>query len=125
MKKVFTLLSALVLCLLSKAQVSDYQNWMSGLDDKAFVCQLSVPGAHDACTSSFSSGSALGALFSGKVQTKSVQQMLTAGARLFDLRPAVKNGKLTICHGILVTSFDFDTVMGQLRDYVVQHPTEF
>ena len=125
MKKVFTLLSALVLCLLAKAQVSDYQNWMSGLDDKAFVCQLSVPGAHDACTSSFSSASALGALFSGKVQTKSVQQMMTAGARLFDLRPAVKNGKLTICHGILVTSFDFDTIMGQLRDYVAAHPTEF
>ena len=36
------------------AQVSDYENWMSQLDDNAFVCQLSIPGAHDACTSSFS-----------------------------------------------------------------------
>ncbi len=107
------------------AQVSDYENWMSQLDDNAFVCQLSIPGAHDACTSSFSGTSAIAAMVSGKDQTKSVQQMLPLGARLFDLRPAVKNGKLTICHGILVTSFDFNTVMGQLRDYVTAHPTEF
>ncbi len=125
MNKVFLLLSALVMSLTIKAQVSDYQNWMSGLDDDAFICQLSIPGAHDACASSFSSASAFAALVSGKDQTKSVQQMLPLGARLFDLRPAVKNNKLTICHGILVTSFDFNTVMGQLRDYVTAHPTEF
>lgn len=125
MNKVFLLLSALVMSLTIKAQVSDYQNWMSQLDDDAFICQLSIPGAHDACSSSFSSASAFAALVSGKDQTKSVQQMLPLGARLFDLRPAVKNNKLTICHGILVTSFDFNTVMGQLRDYVIAHPTEF
>ncbi|MBR3856782.1 MAG: phosphatidylinositol-specific phospholipase C domain-containing protein [Bacteroidaceae bacterium] len=125
MNKVLLFLSALVMSLTIKAQVSDYQNWMSGLDDDAFICQLSIPGAHDACSSSFSSASAFAALVSGKDQTKSVQQMLPLGARLFDLRPAVKNNKLTICHGILVTSFDFNTVMGQLRDYVIAHPTEF
>ncbi len=125
MNKVFLLLSALVMSLTIKAQVSDYQNWMSQLDDDAFICQLSIPGAHDACSSSFSGLSAIGAATSGKDQTKSVQQMLPLGARLFDLRPAVKNNKLTICHGILVTSFDFNTVMGQLRDYVIAHPTEF
>ena len=125
MKKVLLLLSALVMSLTIKAQVSDYQNWMSQLDDNAFICQLSIPGAHDACSSSFSGLSAIGAATSGKDQTKSVQQMLPLGARLFDLRPAVKNNKLTICHGILVTSFDFNTVMGQLRDYVIAHPTEF
>ena len=125
MKKVLLILSALVMSLTIKAQVSDYQNWMAQLDDNAFICQLSIPGAHDACSSSFSGTSAVAALVSGKDQTKSVQQMLPLGARLFDLRPAVKNNKLTICHGILVTSFDFNTVMGQLRDYVIAHPTEF
>ena len=125
MKKILLFLVTLVVCLNANSQVTDYQNWMSQLDDNAFVCQLSIPGAHDACSSSFSSASALAALVSGKDQTKSVQQMLPLGARLFDLRPAVKNNKLTICHGILVTSFDFNTVMGQLRDYVTAHPTEF
>ena len=54
MKKVLLILSALLVSLTGKAQVSDYQNWMSGLDDNAFICQLSIPGAHDACSSSFS-----------------------------------------------------------------------
>ncbi|MBO7119785.1 MAG: hypothetical protein J6W03_05645 [Bacteroidaceae bacterium] len=125
MKKVLLILSALLVSLTGKAQVSDYQNWMSGLDDNAFICQLSIPGAHDACSSSFASGSAIIAAFAGKVQTKSVQQMLPLGVRLFDLRPAVKGSNLTIYHGSLQTSFDFNTIMGQLRDYVIAHPTEF
>lgn len=105
------------------AQVTDYENWMSQLDDDAFICQLSIPGAHDACSSSFSSGSsALAALFAGKVQTKSVEQMLPLGVRLFDLRP---NNQLNIYHGSLQTSFTFNNIMGQLRDYVNAHPTEF
>lgn len=111
--------------LAAKAQVTDYENWMAQLDDDAFVCQLSIPGAHDACSSSFSSASALGALFSGKVQTKSVEQMLPLGVRLFDLRPAVNGNKLTIYHGVLQTSSDFNTVMQQLCNYVTTHPTEF
>ena len=51
--------------------------------------------------------------------------MLTLGARVFDLRPAVNGSKLTIYHGSLQTSFDFNTIMGQLRDYVTAHPSEF
>ena len=107
---------------LVKAQVSDYQNWMEGLDDNAFVCQLSIPGAHDACTSSFSGWSAIGGAVSGKDQSKSVQEMLPLGVRLFDIRP---NNQLNIYHGILQTSYTFNGVMGELRDYVTNHPTEF
>lgn len=125
MKKVLYFLSVFYMSLASKAQVSDYQNWMGNLDDDAFICQLSIPGAHDACTSSFSGFSSIGAAVAGKVQTKSVQQMLPLGVRAFDLRPAVKDGKLTICHGILVTSFDFNTIMQQLCSYLDAHPSEF
>ena len=126
MKKVLLLL-LLATCPLLRLQavVNDYQNWMAGLDDNAFICQLTIPGAHDACSSSFSGWSAIGASVAGKVQTKSVQQMLPLGVRAFDLRPAVKDGKLTICHGILVTSFDFNTIMQQLCTYVDAHPSEF
>ena len=125
MKKVLLVIFSFFVGLAAKAQVTDYQNWMAQLDDDAFVCQLSIPGAHDACSSSFSSASALGALFSGKVQTKSVEQMLPLGVRLFDLRPAVNGNKLTIYHGVLQTSSDFNTVMQQLCNYVTTHPTEF
>ena len=119
----FALLLLMAMGVLSmKAQVSDYQNWMAGLDDNAFICQLSIPGAHDACTSSFSGLSAIGATVSGKDQSKSVQEMLPLGVRLFDIRP---NNQLNIYHGILQTSYTFNSVMGQLRDYVTSHPTEF
>jgi hypothetical protein len=122
MNKVLILLSALVMSLTIKAQVSDYQNWMSGLDDDAFICQLSIPGAHDACSSSFSGGSAIGALFAGKVQTKSVQQMLPLGARAFDLRP---NNKMNIYHGSLQTNYTFSSAMSEIYTYLGNHPTEF
>lgn len=125
MKKTLLFLAAFVTMLNAKSQVTDYQNWMRGLDDKAFVCQLSFPGAHDACCSSFSGMSAIGGAFAGKVQTVSVQQMLPLGVRTFDLRPAVIDGTLTICHGILVTSFDFNTIMQQLCSYLDAHPSEF
>ena len=122
MKKILLILSALAMSLAGKAQVSDYQNWMSQLDDNAFVCQLSIPGAHDACSSSFSGWSAIGGAVAGKTQSKSVSDMLPLGVRLFDLRP---NNELNIYHGILKTSFTFNGIMGQLRDYVTNHPTEF
>ena len=125
MKKILLYFVAFVASLNAWSQVTDYQNWMRGLDDNAFICQLSLPGAHDACCSSFSGWSAVGAAVAGKVQTKSVQQMLPLGVRVFDLRPAVKDGKLTICHGILVTSFDFNTIMQQLCTYLDAHPSEF
>jgi len=125
MKKILLYLITLLVSLNAMSQVTDYENWMAGLDDNAFICQLSVPGAHDACCSSFSGWSAIGAAVAGKVQTKSVQQMLPLGVRAFDLRPAVKDGKLTICHGVLVTSFDFNTIMQQLCTYVDAHPSEF
>ena len=125
MKKTLLILFTFVLSFNAKSQVTDYQNWMKGLDDAAFICQLSIPGAHDACSSSFSGMSAIGAAVAGKVQTKTVQEMLPLGVRVFDLRPAVKNNELTICHGILVTSFSFNTIMQQLCTYLDAHPSEF
>ena len=125
MKKTLLILFTFVLSFNAKSQVTDYQNWMKGLDDAAFICQLSIPGAHDACSSSFSGMSAIGAAVAGKVQTKTVQEMLPLGVRVFDLRPAVKNNELTICHGILVTSFSFNTIMQQLCTYMDAHPSEF
>ena len=125
MKKFLLYIITFVISFNANSQVTDYENWMRGLDDNAFICQLSLPGAHNACTSSFSGTSAIGAAFAGKVQTKTVQQMLPLGVRAFDLRPAVKDGKLINCHGILVTSFDFNTIMQQLCTYLDAHPSEF
>lgn len=53
MKKILLYLVALAVGFHAQAAVTDYQNWMAGLDDDAFICHLSIPGAHDACCSSF------------------------------------------------------------------------
>ena len=125
MKKIILLFTILLANLSARAQVSDYTTWMSGLDDKAFVCQLSIPGAHDACASSFSGF--LSAIYKAAAQTqsKSVEEMLPLGVRAFDLRPCVSGSKLHINHGIATTSFDFDPVMAQLCTYLDAHPSEF
>jgi len=48
MKKLFSLLLLAAASLCVQAQVTNYSRWMAFLEDEAFVCQLSVPGAHDA-----------------------------------------------------------------------------
>ena len=107
------------------AQVTNYSRWMAFLDDDAFVCQLSVPGAHDACSSEFSG--ILASIYKSFAQTqsKSVEAMLPLGVRLFDLRPCVSGSKLHINHGQATTKFDFDPVMQQLCSFVEANPTEF
>ena len=125
MKKFALLLMILLANLTAQAQVSDYTSWMSRLDDNAFICQLSIPGAHDACSSSFSGWLAAIYKAAAQTQSKSVEEMLPLGIRLFDLRPCVSGSKLHINHGIASTSFDFDPVMAQLCAYVDAHPSEF
>lgn len=124
MKK--TLLSvAISLLTLSSSAYESVQDWMGDLSDDAFICQVSIPGAHDACSSKFSG--LLASIYKGTSQTQSltVPQMLDAGIRLFDLRPCVSGSKLHINHGIASTSYDFDPIMQNLIDYVTAHPTEF
>ncbi len=125
MKKLAFILIVLIMNIAAKAQISDYATWMSGLNDSAFICQLSIPGAHDACSSSFSGILSFIYKSSAQTQSKSVEAMLPLGVRLFDLRPCVSGSKLHINHGIATTSYDFDPVMAQLCSYLDAHPTEF
>lgn len=116
---------ACLVSLTAMAEVSDYKTWMSGLNDKAFVCQVSIPGAHDACSSNFSG--ILASIYKSTSQTQSLEvpDMLNAGLRLFDLRPCVSGTKLHINHGIASTKYDFDPVMKQICDYLDANPSEF
>lgn len=125
MKKLLSSLTLLAMSLVAMAQDNDNSRWMSNLDDDAFVCQLSIPGAHDACASSFSG--ILSPIYKSLAQTqsKSVQDMLPSGVRAFDLRPCVSGNKLHINHGAATTSYDFDPIMQQLCSFVDANPTEF
>lgn len=90
---------------------------MSELDDDAFVCQVSIPGAHDAGTGN------LGLSIAGKTQAGSFTEMFNAGVRAFDMRPAVhwsinKGNFLELCHGILGTGKSFDDALSDLVNAV-------
>lgn len=100
------------------------EDWMGRLPDNLFVCQLSIPGSHDAATGS---GFLLASLGSRYAQTQdiTIAEQWSLGVRAFDLRPCTYNGYLNINHGIMPTKVHFDDALYLLRDSLIAHPTEF
>lgn len=85
---------------------------------------LSIPGAHDAATSSAEYSSAI-------CQSKTIQEQLEAGVRAFDIRvpyiglsEAPTTGTVYIYHGIAKTNVLFKDAMDYLVSYVKNNPTE-
>lgn len=102
---------------------------MADIPNATKVRSMSIPGAHDAATGhGFSGFSAVGALFSGKTQSKKLDALFDAGVRAFDLRPTQKNkvdGQLQIYHGILETKLSMKEALNLLRDKLIANPSEF
>lgn len=109
-------ISAIFTCNLF-AQISDYKKWMAGLDDNMFLWRLSIPAAHDACTSG-QSGSA-------KTQTYNLAGQLERGVRMFDLRPRWDGSNMYIYHGITKTSVKFNDALQTLCTFLDENPSEF
>ena len=102
-------------------------DWMAGLDDNAYLSQLSIPGTHDSGTGEGWTGW-LGESFGpsmGQTQDLDIGEQLECGVRAFDLRPCVVDGELVINHGILQTKAKFPETLRQLCQFVTEHPTEF
>ena len=115
------LLLSLLFCLLPIRAI-DYQNWMQALDDNLFLSRLSIPGAHDAATSSCSSEGLTG---SAHTQTYTIAQQLARGVRMFDLRPAWTGKDMVIYHGIVSTDVKFADALTTLCNFLDTHPQEF
>lgn len=109
-------------------------NWITPLDDDIYVAQLSIPGTHDAATSTIS------AWGTGKCQTLSITQQLNIGVRYFDLRPTCPNSgdetnalnaALQINHGSINTGSYFDDYNGkngiitEFKNFLLANPKEF
>lgn len=99
-------------------------NWMSTIPGNTWLHGLSIPGAHDAATSSVTSSSA-------RCQSKTIKEQLEAGVRAFDIRvPYIGLSKtpttetVTIYHGIVDTKVRFKDAMDYLVSYVKNNPTE-
>lgn len=116
MKNIYKTLLAL-LCLSTTTHAED---WMQYLPDEAYVANLSIPGAHDAAT-----GHDVGMASFSQTQDLKFGDQWSLGVRAFDLRPIIKDDYLNINHGIAATNLRFDDALYQLRDSLIEHPTEF
>ena len=95
--------------------------WMATVPGDIHFNYLSIPGAHDAATSSCSSAWA-------KCQSKDISALLNAGVRSLDLRPNGSSSStaenLTIYHGITSTGVLFKTALANVVSYLTSNPTE-
>lgn len=90
--------------------------WMSCIPQNVFYTMLSVPGSHDAATSSAS-------VFA-KTQNKTIAEQLELGVRALDLRPSATDN-LEIKHGDYGTGVTLDQAINDMKTYLEKNPTEF
>lgn len=110
-------------------QQSSGNNWITPLDGRIYVSQMSIPGSHDAATGE-NMASFVGDLFA-KTQDHTLQTQWNLGIRCFDLRPAIYNSwigrkdELWLYHGVTRVSISWATAMNTIKANLTDHPGEF
>lgn len=87
-------------------------NWITPLDDKIYVQQLSIPGTHDAAA--YTTFADL-----GTTQALNLQEQWDLGIRAFDIRPAYRNwpySKFWVWHGFTDTDLSLEDVFNTICD---------
>lgn len=93
--------------------------WMERLADDTPLTALSIPGAHDAASSSITAWPSW-----TRTQDKNVAELWNCGVRAFDLRPALVDGELGICHDKYSAHVSFPQIMRALILALEKHPGE-
>lgn len=113
-------------------EVTDYTMWMKYLPDSRLVTDLSLPGAHDAVTAEGWNNEMMAQFgdMMAKCQDLTIQQLLEAGVRVFDLRPervstADFTYELRCSHGMMSTKLLVVDFFRKLQTWLAQHPSEF
>ena len=85
------------------------KNWMSGIPDDRYLCEINLPGTHDSATAYCKNATDNYVRFFGrpvfnageyaKTQSLTLPEQLNAGVRYLDLRLSAKQGELLLCHG--------------------------
>lgn len=93
-------------------------SWMTAIDDDTKIAMLTIPGTHDAATSTCAGP--------GKCQTLTISGQLEHGVRAFDLRPTMDNNSTlgNIYHSILDTSVSMGDAMEYFDSFLKAHPGE-
>lgn len=118
----------------SSTTVTWSNNWMSGIDDDARICEISIPGSHESCARYGGS--------SAHCQWRSITDQLNRGIRFLDVRcdlTAPKGGwacspvddasdpdiYLFSRHGTMNQAVTFEEVQAQCIAFLCDNPTEF
>ena len=93
-------------------------SWMTAIDDNVKVALLTIPGTHDAATSTCAA--------MGKCQTLTIPEQLEIGVRAFDLRPTMDDNSTlgNIYHSILDTGVSMGEAMEYFDSFLSAHPGE-
>ncbi len=113
--------------LLLSPEASAQRRWMTELHDTLAVTALSIPGAHDAATSSIRGR--------GRCQALTIAEQLQRGVRAFDLRPTQQRrptlggfrtkGLGNIYHGLKDTGTNLTDVFAGFNAFLEVNPQEF
>lgn len=101
-------------------QLQDLRSWMSRIDPRHFISELSIPGTHDSVTYVTS-----GINIYTKCQTLSLIEQLNVGVRYLDIRLRIEDGKLVYAHGVFTYDETFDLALGDAVDFLGFNPSEF
>ena len=91
-------------------------DWMGTIPGNVRFSMLSIPGTHDAATSSTSSVA--------RTQSLTIAQQLEAGVRALDLRPGFTSSNLEIFHGLVSTGVTLSAALDATKSFLKNHPTE-
>ena len=133
MKRTISIL--LVAVLLSSCAVFSFaekpalnaQNWMSVIDDKTNLADISMPGTHDSAATYVAFG------IKARCQDKTIPEQLNCGARFLDIRLCEESGKLKLVHnfiscrkgsGFTAPKLYMDDVVGYCLDFLSRNPKE-
>ncbi len=90
-------------------------NWMSAIRDDAKMCEIAMPGAHDA--------GCIDMMWAYQTQNKTIAEQLTMGVRYFDLRTANDEGTLKIYHESFI-GVELAPILDAISSFLEQNPTE-
>lgn len=98
-------------------------NWLSFIDGKLPINQISLPGTHDSATGSYSEGIGEGGMV--KTQDDSVYEQLNAGVRFIDARCRHISNAFAMHHGMIYLDQMFGDVLNECKRFLRENPDEF
>ncbi|HRY32140.1 MAG TPA: phosphatidylinositol-specific phospholipase C domain-containing protein [Bacteroidales bacterium] len=101
-----------------------YCDWMSKLDDNAFITRVTIPGTHD-CGADLHTSEQGAASDEVIAQHFRLSNQLKLGVRWFDVRVALNDdGGLTIFHGDYYLHKTFHDLLSEALDFLEKYPSE-